>query len=473
MPAKVMIEATGGPLTGARFVFEEPDLLVVGRASDCRAVLPSGDDKASRHHLVMEIRPPRVSVRDLGSLNGTFVNDEKIGARAPTETPEQGATHEYRNIELSDGDQVRAGTTVIRVSIEAPVFCPECGREMEAAAPDVSDPRCADCRKRAEPPKEEPRRPVQPSAPREPGTGQSDDPMAVLIKLLLERHGAAKPARREGVREIPGYEVGKLLGKGGMGAVYLARRESDGEEVAVKVMLAEAPAGSKQRQVFAREVEMQQRLGEHPNCVPVLDFDLEGRAAYFVMEYCAGGSVDTLMERRGGRLSIEEAAPLMLQSLDGLQHAHEHAVIHRDLKPQNILLTRREGGTARLTDFGLAKDFELAGMSGMTRTGSAGGTPVFLPREQVVNFKYMKPDTDVCGMAATFYNMLTGTFWRDFPPGRDPVNIILNDPYVPIRERDRSVPRRLAAVIDRAASDDTKERYQTAAEFRGALAEVL
>ena len=474
MPAKVTLEATAGPLSGRQFEFDEPDLFIVGRAKDCHAVLPDGDTKASRHHCIIEIRPPRVSVRDLGSLNGTFVNGEKIGGRASTETPEEGAARDYRNVDLEAGDEVQVSETVFAVSIEEPVFCPECGREIEGAAPGASDPRCADCRKRAERPKEEPRRPAEPRPAPKPGTGASDDPVGQLIRMLMERQGVALQPARQGVREIPGYQVGKMLGKGGMGAVYLARRDRDGQEVAVKVMLAESPAGSRERRVFEREVEMQQRLGGHPNCVPVLDFDLEGIAAYFVMEYCAGGSVDTLMERRGGRLSVQEAAPIMLASLAGLQHAHEHDVVHRDLKPQNILLTQKENGIARLTDFGLAKDFALAGMSGGTRTGSVGGTPVFMPREQVINFKYMKPDTDVCGMAFTFYNMLTGEFTRNgFRSGRDAVNIILNEPYVAIRDRDRSIPRPLAAVIDRAASDNTRERYQTAAEFREAMAEVL
>lgn len=446
MPARVLLEATGGPRAGERLEFTEPDLVVVGKDADCRFQLPPGDQYASRHHLILEIRPPLVSVRDLGSLNGTFVNGEKIGSRAPSETPEEGAAREYRNVVLADGDELRASTSVFRVTVEVPVV-------VEASA--------------------EPSSAIPPAPSGGRPTGDNDDPMGVLVRLLLERRGAAVQPAVEGARQIPGYEIGRLLGKGGMGAVYLARRQRDGAEVAIKVMLAEAPAGSRQRQVFAREVELQQRLGGHPNCVPVLDFDLQGIAAYFVMEYCAGGSVDKLMERRGGRLSVEEAAPLMLGSLDGLRHAHEHDVVHRDLKPQNILLTRRDGGTARLTDFGLAKDFELAGMSGMTRTGAVGGTPVFLPREQVIDFKYAKPDTDVCGMAATFYNMLTGAFTRDFRPGRDPVNVILNEPYVPIRERDRALPRGLAAVIDRAASDKTRERYQTAAEFREALAEAL
>jgi serine/threonine protein kinase len=338
----------------------------------------------------------------------------------------------YREVEVHDQDVVRLSGTELRVTV------PPAGRT-----------------------------PLQPGGPQ---AGSEDDPADLLVRLLLGRGRDRRPSTP---RTIPGYELGRMLGQGGMGAVYLARRLRDDAQVAVKVMLAEAPAGSQGRLMFEREFAMQQRMGDHPNCVPVLDYGLADRGAYFVMEYCAGGSVDGVMQRRGGRLSVAEAAPIMLDALQGLAHAHAHDVVHRDLKPQNILLSSPDGGTARLTDFGLAKDFELAGMSGMTRTGAIGGTPVFLPREQVVDFKYAKPDTDVCGMAATFYTMLTGCFWRDFRSDRDPINVLLSEPVIPIRQRDPGLPRDLAAVIDRAASDRPADRYPTAREFRDALLEVL
>jgi len=272
---------------------------------------------------------------------------------------------------------------------------------------------------------------------------------------------------------IPGYEIGRIIGKGAMGAVYLGRRLEDGAEVAVKVMLAKREADDKVRKLFEREAQMQLRLRGHPHCVALLAADLEGFSWYFVMEYCPGGSIDRLMERRGGRLSIGEAAPLMLDALDGLAYAHSQSIVHRDLKPQNVLLTHSQSGPARLTDFGLAKDFERAGITAMTHTGDVGGNFLGMPREQVLDYRHVKPVSDVWGIAATFYHMLAGAFVRDFGSGQDPVNIILSQPPVPVRKRDASIPRDLAKVIDRAFSDDIAERYQTAGEFRDALAGVL
>ena len=156
------------------------------------------------------------------------------------------------------------------------------------------------------------------------------------------------------------------------------------------------------------------------------------RRDFFTLEYCDGGSVDRLMVRRGGKLAIGEAVPIILQTLDGLDYAHNaeipnvklkdgsigrgRGLVHRDLKPQNLFLCT-VGGTqvAKLGDYGLAKAFDMAGLSGHTYTGEVAGTPQFMPRQQVLRFKDLRPEADVWAIAAALYNMLTGRFPRDFP----------------------------------------------------------
>ena len=112
--------------------------------------------------------------------------------------------------------------------------------------------------------------------------------------------------------------------------------------------------------------------------------------------------------------------------------------MHRDLKPQNIL---RSSGAVRLSDFGLTKGLQQAGLSGMSMTGGHACTPVFMPREQITNLKYVKPVSDVWSMGATIYNLLTGAFPYPVTTERDPIDVILNEDTIPIRKRDATIPK--------------------------------
>jgi serine/threonine-protein kinase len=122
-----------------------------------------------------------------------------------------------------------------------------------------------------------------------------------------------------------------------------------------------------------------------------------------------------------------------------------------------------------LGDYGLAKAFELAGLSGLTHTGAVAGTPYYMPRQQVINFKYVQSAVDVWAMAATLYHLLTGTVPREFGPGQDPWWVVLTKPAVPIRQRNRGIPERLAKVIDHALQDIPQIGFQTVREFQQAL----
>jgi serine/threonine protein kinase len=206
---------------------------------------------------------------------------------------------------------------------------------------------------------------------------------------------------------------------------------------------------------------------------------------FFTLEYCEGGSLRDLMQERGSTLSIDEALFIIMQVLDALEYAHNldlevpqtdgslkqiRGFVHRDLKPSNILLTGEgKKKTAKVADYGLAKAFDLAGLSGLTHTGEAAGTPWFCPRQQIVEFKYCQPDVDVWAAAATLYFMLTGDSPRDFHDHEDPFKKILTSRAIPICERNPSIPKPLAQVIDQALIDDPEIPFKTAQSFRNAL----
>jgi eukaryotic-like serine/threonine-protein kinase len=283
---------------------------------------------------------------------------------------------------------------------------------------------------------------------------------------------------------IRGYTLLRELGQGGHGAVYLARHDHTGELVALKVMLPKVAAKPWSVDWFLREVENTKAL-EHPNVVQLRDYSYDKGTFFFTLEYCEGGSVADVIQQRGGKLSIDEAVPIILLTLDGLEYAHKAEVpcikradgtigkgrglVHRDLKPDNILLTDVCGSrVAKIADYGLAKAFDLAGLSGQTMSGTSAGTPHFMPRQQVINFKYAKPEVDVWAAAASLYNMLTGAYPRDLS-GKDPFLAVLQTDPVPIRQRDASIPKPLAELIDLALIDNPKIHFKNAAAFKRAL----
>ena len=225
--------------------------------------------------------------------------------------------------------------------------------------------------------------------------------------------------------------------------------------------------------MFQRELSVAKALN-HPNIVRVLDQGEAEGALFFVMEFCEQGSVGELMGRSGGRLNPARAGEIALEALAGLEYAHLLNIVHRDLKPGNLLIAGTGKGSVKIADFGLAKNFALAGMSGMTAAGDEGsGTPQFMPKEQLTDFRSTKPVSDVFGLGATLYNMLTGKFVYDFSASADPCVAILHDRVVPVGQRGVSLPAPLSEVVDRATAPDFRDRYQTAREFSRALLGAL
>jgi serine/threonine-protein kinase len=494
MSGKVILEVTAGPLRGQAYTFAEHDTFIFGREEDCHARFSGKDTTASRHHFILEVNPPDARVRDLGSLNGTYVNGTRYGGRPSHMTPEEAQRRlKHPEVDIKDGDEIKVGETVFGVRIEVPVFCRECDssipdKDKESCKWEDEIYVCPGCREKVnqEGFKTKPAEPVRcnkcaQDVSSEVGYGRSGDYTckaclaavetnpADLLQIILKR---AKEEDSAGYGNFDDYELGEKLGEGGMGVVYLACRKKDSAAMAIKIMLAKVAVDEYARDSFKREIEVTRSI-HHPNIVGLLDHGSISNGFWFGMEYCPGGSVGDLMRGNNGPLSIAEAGPIILQTLDGLSHAHQRDFVHRDIKPQNILLSAKDRGTAKLSDFGLAKNFQKAGLSGMTVTGQASGTFLFMPREQLTNFKRFKPVGDIWSVGATLYYMLTGTTPRDFPPGQSQAEIVMRSAIVPIRDRNTNIPRNIAEVIDCSVAKDAKDRYQTAAEFRDALVKVI
>lgn len=267
--------------------------------------------------------------------------------------------------------------------------------------------------------------------------------------------------------QIPGYEVDEVLGHGGMGIVFRARHLRLNRWVALKMGLAGAFAGTRERDRFQREAEAVAKL-RHPNVVQIYDVgDSEGRP-YFTMEYVDGGS---LSQKLGGiPLPAPEAARLTAILAGAVQAAHACGIVHRDLKPANVLLTG--DGTPKISDFGLARCVDEG--AGLTQTGIAIGTPSYMAPEQARGqASAIGPAVDVYALGAILYELLTGR-----PPFRGATaaetvqQVVEQDPVPPSRLNGR-VPRDLQTVCLKCLQKEPRSRYPSATALQDDLDRFL
>jgi serine/threonine-protein kinase len=268
---------------------------------------------------------------------------------------------------------------------------------------------------------------------------------------------------------VPGYRLLREIGRGSMGIVYLAGRDTDGKFVALKTITPAVAAGGPALQRFLREADILRQL-DHPHIVRFLDMNGDDGQLWFAMDFVSGTDAGRLLSSEGP-LAIPRAVGLISQLLEALEYAHGRGFVHRDIKPGNLLVTRRAGReTAVLADFGLARVYQASQLSGLTMTDATGGTPMFMPPEQITNYRETKPPADQYAAAMTLYNLLTGQYAFDSPPHLKLwIAMILEDDPVPIRTRRPEVPQELAEVIHRAMQKEAKDRFPDVRALRLAL----
>lgn len=276
------------------------------------------------------------------------------------------------------------------------------------------------------------------------------------VDRLFERLALALTGRYNLVRE---------LGRGGMATVYLGTDVKLGRRVAIKV-LAPATRAYFGSDRFQREVLLAAQLS-HPHIVPLFEADEAGEFLFYVMEYVEGESLEDRLGREG-RLPIEEAVRIATEVGDALQYAHETGVIHRDVKPANILLSR---GHAMVSDFGIAKLMEdgRTGAESLTGVGVAVGTPEYMSPEQARGERHLDARTDVYALAAVLYAMLAGAPPLTGPTVQAVFARVLSDVPPPIRQLRPEVPPHVQATLQRGLAKHADDRHSTAGEFIHAL----
>jgi serine/threonine-protein kinase len=310
------------------------------------------------------------------------------------------------------------------------MFCPDCGTWNRAAAA-----RCTRC------------------------GGALPEVVAPPLEAPDEELGALR--RATGNR----FAVVKRLGSGGMAHVYLAKHATLGRPTVIKVLHRTLAKEPEMRERFRREAEAAARL-VHPHVAAILDHGEAGDLVFLVMPYYAGGSLADLLGRRR-TVAPAQAAAIAAQVAMGLDFAHRHGVVHRDVKPDNVLFD--EDGNAVLTDFGIA----TARFHGrLTATGRAMGTPHYMSPEQAMG-KLVDGRSDLYAVGLLLYEMLTG-----HPPfdGDDSYAVgykHVHEEPVPPEQRNSAVPAALSAIVMRCLAKPAGDRYDRGAHLADALIAFL
>ncbi|WP_372894348.1 protein kinase [Stieleria sp.] len=287
------------------------------------------------------------------------------------------------------------------------------------------------------------------------GTGSNDPTLAPTQSPVM--HG---PTVGQQVRYFGDYELLEEIARGGMGVVFKARQINLNRIVALKMILAGELAGEEEIRRFKSEAEAAAQL-DHPGIVPIFEIGEYDGKHYFSMGFVDGESLAAHMP--DGPLPPKEAAELTTKICAAVQYAHEKGVIHRDLKPGNVLMD--PNGIPRVTDFGLAK--QVAGESDLTRTGQIIGTPAYMPPEQASgDTSKIGPAADIYALGAVLYTMLTGRPPFQAPSPMETLLQVLEHDPAPPRTVNSMVPVDLETICLKCLNKDISHRYRTANELR-------
>lgn len=318
----------------------------------------------------------------------------------------------------------------IEFSGERPRFCAFCGSPLEATGSEAVNATS-------------------------PFTGPADETRE-YVAPAKKREEETWPDR------VASYDLVRLLGRGGMGAVFEAQEEGTGRRVALKLIAHDRVASPESLERFRQEGRLASTVS-HPRCVFVLAADEADGRPYIVMELMPGTTLQDLVER-DGPMGVEQAVPRMIDVIDGLVEAHGLGVIHRDVKPSNCFLD--DDGRTKIGDFGLSKS--LGGGSHLTRTGAFLGTPLYASPEQIKG-EPIDERTDVYSVAATLYYLLAGKPPFEGTDAAATLARIVSEPLVPLRSIRPEVPIELESIVQRGMAREKARRFRNLAELRAAL----
>lgn len=416
-----------GPQQGQTVRISPGESLLFGR--DPSAPVPLLDNKASRSHFRIKEHKGQYFLRDLKSTNGTRVNDQPVG--------------DFVRLRYEDRIQV-GGTVAAFLPEPAAKTDPDLGGRDPGATTDVSIP--------------------SPSSSSPPSVSEeaTDEPTPVPAPPPRKNLDENDPLVG---RTLGGYELLSVVGKGGMGTVYLANQLSLHREVALKVLSKGMTEDETFIQLFFQEARAAGQLN-HPNIVQVYDVAQEENLYFYSMEYLPQGSVEDLLSEAGA-ISIERATAVVLDAARGLVYAERKKLVHRDIKPENLMIG--EDGIIKIADLGLAKS--LAEGSGKAGKEGILGTPHFISPEQARG-KDVDTRSDLYSLGASFYRLISGRTPFVAKRVKEIVRAQINETPTPIQDIVPEVPDDVAAVLEQLMEKDPEDRFQSAEELVLALEEI-
>ncbi len=281
----------------------------------------------------------------------------------------------------------------------------------------------------------------------------------LLVKGYLNEKQLDEVVEQQGGRgaptSIPGYKLIKKIGRGSMGSIYKARQISMDRIVAIKILSRKYSKNEEFRDRFLSEARAVAKLN-HPNIIQGIDVGRVDNIHYFAMEYIDGPTVGELL-RRGGALDEKRALNIVTQICHALNHAFQHGILHRDIKPDNIMLTR--DGTAKLCDLGLAK-IQHKDEPGGTKKGTAMGTPYYISPEQARGEPLVDTRSDIYSLSATFYHMVVGQVPFHGDSAASVIARHLTEPVTPPRQRNPLVSQEVDWMVVKGLQKAREDRYQ-------------
>ncbi|MBL4883959.1 MAG: serine/threonine protein kinase [Planctomycetaceae bacterium] len=268
-----------------------------------------------------------------------------------------------------------------------------------------------------------------------------------------------EPKKKNKVQQLGDFRLVKKIGQGGMGSVYLAHQISLDRKCALKVMSPKIASNKDFVARFIREARAMAKI-EHPNVVRCYAVGEEKGINYVAMELIEGSSMQDWIDTKK-TFEIGDAVHIIIVCAQALAHAHKMNIIHRDIKPDNILVTNH--GAVKIADLGLAKVTDED--QSMTQSGTGLGTPLYMPPEQARNAKYVDLRSDIYALGCTLYKFLTGTtpFKAD-----STLELILNKEkgkFTPAAKLNKKIPAKLDLMIDKMIAKDKQHRYQSCDEL--------